>query len=100
MSCEECEALGLLLKEHLSEISVSETNLTGVSNGSGDTECLESLSDSSCSVSSLAASLLDSDGSTYGVCPLSIFEADGLDSLDQMINIKSCVFGDLFSLID
>ena len=100
MSCKECEALGLLLKEHLAKVAVSETNLTGVGNGSGDTECLESFSDSGCSIGSLAASLLDSDGSTYGVCPLSVFEADGLNALDQMINIKSCVLSDLLSLID
>ena len=41
----ETEALGFLLKEHLAQVSMSQTYFTGIGNRTRDTKCLQSLSD-------------------------------------------------------
>jgi hypothetical protein len=45
VTCEEREALGLFTEQHGGKIAVADTNLTIVSNGSGDTERLDALAD-------------------------------------------------------
>ena len=79
---------------------MAETNLTSVSNRTGDAESLEAFTDCSSSVSSSSAVLLDCDSSTYCVSPLSVLEADRLNAFDEVINIKTCVLCDLLSFFD
>ena len=89
MTCEESEALSIFLKEHLAEVAVTETYLTLVSNGAGDTESLKSLTDSSSSVSSSCAALLDSDSAAYCVSPLSVFKTDRLDAFNELVDVEA-----------
>ena len=57
-------------------------------------EAEKTLTDSSCSVSSLTAALLDCDCCTNGVSPASILKTDRLDTLDLSIYIQSfCIPG-------
>ena len=100
MSCQECKALGIFFKEHLSEVTVSESDLTAVSDRSRDAESLKPDSDGCCSFGSLAAVLLDSDGSTDYICPLCVLKADRLDAFDEFIDVKTCSFRDLSALLD
>ena len=79
---------------------MSQTNLTLIGNRSGNTECLQALTDSCCSICRSLAALLDRDSRAYGVCPLCILKTDGLNALDHLINIKACILGDLFRLFD
>ena len=89
VASQECEALGVLFQEHLAEVAMAKTYLTAVSNGTGDAEGLKAFADCGSSLVSLAAVLLDSDGSAYGVCPLRVLEADRLNALYQMINVQT-----------
>ena len=100
MTCQEAEALSLLFQKHLAKVSVSKTYLTGICNRSRDTEGLKTLTDSSCSVSSLTAALLDCDCCTNGVSPASILKTDRLDTLDLSIYIQSCILCNLLCLFD
>ena len=96
MTCEECEALGVFFKEHLAEIAVAETYLAAVGNGAGDAECLKAFADCGGGFGCLTAALLDSDSGAYGVSPLCVFKADGLNVFNCVINIKAGVFCDFF----
>ncbi len=100
MTCEESKALSILFEEHLTEVTVTETNLTLVSNRTGDTESLEAFTDSSSSVSSLCAALLDSDSAAYSVSPLSILEADRLDAFNELVYIETLCLTYLSTLFD
>jgi hypothetical protein len=99
MSCKEAEALGGLFEEHLSEIAVSKTYLTVISNRSGNTETLKTFADCGCSLGCLAAVLLDCDCRAYCICPLCILEADTLYVLNHVIYVKSGILCDLLSFL-
>ena len=58
VSCEEAEAVGLFLKEHLTEVTMSKTYFSLVSNGTRDTESLKTFTDRSSSVCGTAAAFL------------------------------------------
>ena len=79
---------------------MAKTYLTTVSNGTRDAECLQADTDCCSSLGSLAAVLLDRNGSTNGVCPLCIFEADRLNAFDQLIYINAGSLCDLLALFD
>ena len=81
MTCQESEALGLLLQQHLTQIAVSQTYLAVICDRTGDAEGLQSLADSGCCVRRSAASLLNGDRRTYRVRPAGILETDRLDLL-------------------
>ncbi len=100
VTCKECEAVRLLLEEHLAEVTVSKTDLTGVGNGARDTESLKALTDRCSSVGSLAAVLLDRDRSAYGVSPASVLKADRLNLLNLIVNVQAGVLRDLLRLFD
>ncbi len=76
------------------------SDLAAVSDGTGNAEGLEAFADGCGSVGSLAAVLLDGDGGAYGVSPLCVLKADGLNVLDHVIYVKTCVLSDLLSLFD
>ena len=57
---------------------MTETNLTVLGNRTGNTEALETDTDSGSGVGSLCATHLDSDSCAYSVSPDSIFKANGL----------------------
>ena len=100
MTCKEAEAICLLFKEHLAEVTVSETYLTVISNRTGNTESLKTFADCCGSICCSLATLLDSDCSTYCVCPACILKADGLNFLNKCIYINSCILADGFALLD
>ena len=77
---------------------MAKTDLTLVSNRAGDTESLKSLTDSSSSVSSLCAALLDSDSAAYCVSPLSVLEADRLNALNELVDVKTLSLADISSI--
>ena len=79
---------------------MTKTNLSLVSYRTRDTESLKSLADSSSSVSSSCAALLDSDSAAYCVSPLSVLEADGLDLLNFMIDVKTLCLADVSTFLD
>ena len=97
---EEAEALCLLGKEHLAQVTMAETYLTVVCYGTRDAEGLKSLTDCCSSVSCVSAVLLDCDCSTYDVSPASILEANGLNALNHVVNIEASVFCNLTSFFD
>ena len=79
---------------------MAETNLTVFSNGSGDTESLETDTDSGSSVSSLGAALLDCDSSAYSVSPLCVFERDRLGFFDDLVRINALSIANFFAFVD
>ena len=100
MAGEECEALSVLLKEHLAEIAMAKTYFTAVSNRSGDAEALQALADCGSGLVRPAAVLLDGDCRADGVCPLCVLEADGLNILDKVIDIQTGCLGDGLAFLD
>ena len=100
VTCQEAEALCLFLEQHLAEVAVTETNLTLISNRTRNAECLEAFADCSGSVGSSGAVLLDSDSAAYCVSPLSVLEADGLDLLNFMIDVKTLCLADVGTFLD
>ena len=42
---------------------------------------------------------VDSDSRTHGICPASIFKADGLNFLYQSVNIKTCILADSLAFL-
>ena len=79
---------------------MTETNLAAVGNGAGNAEGLQTLADGGSGVGSLAAVLLDGDGGADGVSPLGVLKADGLDVLNHVINVKTCILGDLLGFLN
>ena len=79
---------------------MTQTNLTLISYGTRNAECLKTLADSSSSVSSSGAVLLDCDSAAYSVSPLSVLEADGLDLLNFMIDIETLSLADVSTFLD
>ena len=77
---------------------MAKTYLTGICNGTRDTECLKSLTDRCCCVRCLSAVLLDCDCCTCNVCPACILEADRLNALDLIVYIKTSILCNLLCL--
>ena len=100
VTCQESEALGFLAEKASGKVSVTKTNLTVVGNRARDTERLETDTDSLGSVGSILAALLDSDGSTYHVSPLSVLEADGLSFLASEIRIDTGFLANFVSFLN
>ena len=59
---------------------MAKTYFTVVSNGTWDTECLNTFADCSSCISSTSTIFFDCNCSTYDVSPASVFETDWLDS--------------------
>ena len=100
VASEECEALGLLGKEHFAQITVAEADLTVFSNRARDAECLQADADSGSSVSSLRAAHLDSNRAAYGVSPLCVLKADRLCFLYDGVRVDALLFADGLALIN
>ena len=100
MTCEEAEAFRLLGKKHLAEITVTETDLAVFRNGTGNTESLESDTDSGGSISCLFATCLDSDSGAYSVSPYSVFKTDRLSFSYYFIAIYTCGKCDFLAFLD
>ena len=94
VTCEEAEALGFFAEKHCSEVAVAETNLAVFSYRTRDAECLKTDTDRCSSVSSLGAALLDCDSCAYGVCPLCVFEADGLGFFYDLVGVDALLVAD------
>ena len=100
MAGQESEALGFLAEKASGKVSVTKTNLTVVGNRTWDTERLETDTDGLGSVGSILAALLDGDGSTYHVSPLSVLEADGLSFLASEIRIDAGFLANFVSFLN
>ena len=100
VACQEAEALGVLLQEHLSKVSMSQTYLTLVSYRTRDTESLQALSDGGGSVGSLAAALLDGDSRAGDVSPACVLKADRLNALDLVVYVQSGVLCNLLCFLE
>ena len=98
MTCEECEALGLLAQQHCCQITMAQTNLTVVSNGTRNAERLQADADCLSSVGCIGAALLDCDCSAYYVSPAGILECDRLYRLNGSCRINALILTDLSSL--
>ena len=100
MTSQESEALCIFAEQTGSQVTVADTYLTVVSYRTCDTECLQTDTDCLSSVSSICATLLDSDGSTYYVCPASVFETDRLSFLTHCIRIDTLGVADSLCVFD
>ena len=100
MSGKESEALCLLAEKHCRKVSMSETHLTVISDRTWDTECLKTDTDSLSGLCSVLASFLQSDGSSYYICPFRILEADRLRIFASLIRIKTILLANGVSLFD
>ena len=100
MTCEEAEALGLFGEEHLAKVAVAKANLAVFGNGAGDAEGLKAFTDCSCCVGSLYAALFESDCAADGVCPNSVFKADGLGTSDDFVNVDTLCKGNILAFFN
>jgi len=71
---------------------VAKAYLTGIGNGTGDTESLQAFTDRCCCICCFTAAFLDRDSSAYCVSPACIFKTDRLYLLNLIINIQTSVF--------
>ena len=83
------EGLGLLVQQHRAQIAVTQTNLTLVGNGTGDAERLQTLADAGSSLGGGLHALLQRNSGAQLIGPLRIFEADGLNALDDLISVNA-----------
>ena len=79
---------------------MTETYLTVVSHRAGNTESLQTDTDSLSGVSSILAAFLQRDGTTYHIRPLCVLKADTLRLLTSEIRVKTILFTYLVSLLD
>ena len=73
------------------------TYLAVVSHRAGDTECLQTDTDSLGSISGVLATFLQGDSGAYNISPLGVLEADTLCLLACQIRIEAVLFADLVS---
>ena len=95
VTSQEGEALSLLAEQTGSQVTMTQTHLTVVGNRTGDTEALQTDTDSLGSVSGSLHTLLDSDSGTTNVCPLSVLEANALCVLTHLIGVNTSFFTNL-----
>ena len=100
VTCQECEALGLLAQQHCAEVAVAEADLAVFGDGAGDAEGLETDADSGGGVRSLDSAALYCDGAADGVCPNSVIEADGLGTSDDLVAVDALCKSYIFALLD
>ena len=100
VTCQECEALGILFQKHFAQVSMSQTYFTLVCYRTRNTEGLKSLTDCSCSLRCFAAAFFDRDCSAYGVSPFCVFEADRLNAFYHFVYIQTCSFCYFCSFLD
>ena len=97
---QEAEAFRFVGKEHLTEISVTETDFAVFRNGTGDAEGLKSDTDGSSGIRGFLATGLNSYSSADGVSPDSVLKADRLSGTDDLVNVYAFVKSNLFAFID
>ena len=100
VTSEESEALCLFTEKTTTEVTMADTNLTVVSYRTLDTECLKTLTNSLCTLSSALAALLDSNSSTSYICPLCILKTNILCLSANLIRINTEIFTNLVSLFE
>ena len=100
VTSQEGEALSLLAEQTGSQVTMTQTHLTVVGNRTGDTEALQTDTDSLGSVSGSLHTLLDSDSGTTNVCPLSVLEANALCVLTHLIGVNTSFFTNLVGFLN
>ena len=96
---EEGEALGLLAQQHRAEIAVTETDLAVFGNAAVDAEGLQTLADLPGGFCGGLHAGLEGDGSADRVSPAGVFEADGLNALDDLIGVEALGLADLVAFL-
>ena len=100
MTSQEGEALSLLAQQTGSQVTMTDTYLAVVSHRTGDAESLQTDTDSLGSISSIRATLLQSDGATYYISPLGVLKTDHLRLFAGLVRIQASCFADGISLFD
>ena len=68
---------------------MAQTDLTLLSNGAGDGESFQTLTDSSCTLGSVGQAALHSDSGAQSVGPDSVIKADGLHAADDLVAVDA-----------
>ena len=97
VTSQECEAAGILGQQHSSQVTMAQTYLTMVSNGTRYAESLEAFANSLSSVYSAGAALLDCNSCTKSISPLCVLEADWLQVSYDSCRVKALLLADVRS---
>ena len=100
VTCQECEALGLLAQQHCAEVAVAEADLAVVGNGAVDAEGLKAFADLAGSLCVGGHAGLQRDGGADGVCPAGVLKADGLNALDDLVGVEALRLADLTAFLN
>ena len=79
---------------------MSDADFAVVSDGAGDAEALETFANVVGSLDSVFCSFFEGDGSTYNVCPFSVFEANHLSLLTGFVRVETCFFTNFVGFFD
>ena len=79
---------------------MADTNLTVISNRTGDAEGLKAKTDFLSSLSSTCYLILNSNSAAYNISPSSIFKADRLNALNDIVSINACFIADFLCLFN
>ena len=80
---------GVLAQQTSAQVAVAQTDLTLLSDRTGDGESLQALADSSCTLGSIGQAALHSDGGAQGISPDSVIKADGLHTADDLVAVDA-----------
>ena len=72
VACQESEAGGVLAQQTSAQVAVAQTDLTLLSDRTGDGESFQTFADGGCALGSIGQAALDGDGGTQGVSPDSV----------------------------
>ncbi|EJX08780.1 hypothetical protein EVA_03106 [gut metagenome] len=100
VTCQESETFSFFAQQHSSQVTVTDANLTVVSYRTRNTERLQTDTNCFSSISSICATFLQSDSSTYYISPLCVFETDRLSFFTSFIRIETIRFADSISFFD
>ena len=86
---QEGEALGLFLEQHRRQVAVAEADLAVIRHGAGDAEGLHAFAQRAGDVDRLLLPLLQRNGAAQDVRPAGVLEGDGLDALDDGVDVDT-----------
>ena len=89
MACQESEAGGVLAQQTSAQVAVAQTDLTLLSDRTGDGESFQTFADGGCTLGSIGQAALDGDRGTQGVSPDSVIKADGLHTADDLVAVDA-----------
>ena len=89
VACQESEAGGVLAQQTSAQVAVAQTDLTLLSDRTGDGESFQTFADGGCALGSIGQAALDGDGGAQGVSPDSVIKADGLHTADDLVAVDA-----------